>query len=97
MRNVLPIGIFVLGVIILADIGIGRIIYNMGGKEFFDVYMFKKYPAISNAHILFQASITIALLLASLFVILTQRFSPTDRHWAFATIGTVIGFWLRGL
>jgi len=40
--------------------------------------------------------ITLIILVASLFVILTKRYSPADRHWAYGALGTVIGFWLKG-
>jgi hypothetical protein len=36
------------------------------------------------------------LLLAALVVILSKRYAPTDKHWAYATVGTIIGFWLKG-
>jgi preprotein translocase subunit SecF len=39
--------------------------------------------------------VTIVLLTAALFVILSKRFQPKDKHWAYATIGTLIGFWLK--
>jgi hypothetical protein len=42
-----------------------------------------------------QEIITGILLLASLFVILAKRYSPADKHWAYATIGTIVGFWLH--
>jgi hypothetical protein len=32
---------------------------------------------------------------ASLHVILAKRYGPKDKHWAYATIGTIIGFWLN--
>ncbi len=38
--------------------------------------------------------ITVALMAASLFVILAKRYSPDDKRWAYATIGTILGFWL---
>jgi hypothetical protein len=43
-----------------------------------------------------QLVITFVLLAASLFVILSKRYAPTDRHWAYGTVGTLIGFWLKG-
>lgn len=42
-----------------------------------------------------QLIVSIVLLAASLFVILAQRYSPTERHWAYGTIGTLVGFWLK--
>lgn len=33
---------------------------------------------------------------ASLFVILRKDYGAKDNHWAYATIGTILGFWLRG-
>ncbi|HEV2396826.1 MAG TPA: hypothetical protein VGS27_07795 [Candidatus Sulfotelmatobacter sp.] len=40
--------------------------------------------------------VTSILLAGSLFVILAKRYQPSDRHWAYATIGTLVGYWLRG-
>ena len=41
-----------------------------------------------------QGVISIVVLAASLFVILSKRYSPRDKHWAYATVGTILGFWL---
>jgi hypothetical protein len=42
-----------------------------------------------------QIAISIALLWAALRVILSKAYGPTDKHWAYATIGTLLGYWLR--
>ena len=42
-----------------------------------------------------QTVISCAVLTASLFVILAKRYSPKDKHWAYATVGTLLGFWLH--
>lgn len=42
-----------------------------------------------------QIIVTFVILAACLFVILSKRFAQTDRHWAYGTIGTLIGFWLK--
>ncbi len=36
--------------------------------------------------------ISILLLGGALFVILLKRYTPTDRHWAYGTIGTLVGY-----
>ena len=36
------------------------------------------------------------VLIAALYVILSKRYPPKVEHWAYATVGTVLGFWLRG-
>jgi hypothetical protein len=36
------------------------------------------------------------LLVAALYVILTQKYATQDKHWAYGTIGTLLGFWLKG-
>ncbi len=38
--------------------------------------------------------ITVILLGASLFIILSSRYTPTDRHWAYATVAAILGFCL---
>lgn len=42
-----------------------------------------------------QIAISLILLAAALWVVLSQRYQPTDRHWAYGIIGTVVGFWLH--
>jgi hypothetical protein len=42
-----------------------------------------------------QVLVSIAVLGASLFVILSQRFGPQDAHWAYASAGTILGYWLK--
>ena len=39
-----------------------------------------------------QVTVSLVLLAASLFVILSRRYTPQDKHWAYATIGTLLGF-----
>ena len=40
--------------------------------------------------------VTVPLLFVSLYVVVTRRFQTHDKNWAYATIGTVVGFWLKG-
>jgi hypothetical protein len=42
-----------------------------------------------------QVIVTIALLPATLFVILSKQYAAKDKHWAYATVGLIIGFWLK--
>lgn len=40
--------------------------------------------------------ISLIVLAAALWVILSNKYAPKVEHWAYATIGTIVGFWLRG-
>ena len=40
--------------------------------------------------------VSVVLLSAGLFVILSESYDPNSKHWAYATVGTVLGFWLKG-
>ena len=42
-----------------------------------------------------QLVISAVLLIAALFVILTKKYPPQDKHWAYGALGTVVGFWLK--
>jgi hypothetical protein len=42
-----------------------------------------------------QIAVTLILLIASLFVILSAQYDANSKHWAFATVGTILGFWLK--
>lgn len=41
-------------------------------------------------------TVSCVVLFAALFVILSKNYPPTTEHWAYAAIGTIMGFWLRG-
>lgn len=43
----------------------------------------------------FSAAISMIVLLAALYVILSRKYPAKVEHWAYATVGTVLGFWLR--
>src|SRR6266487_925278 len=40
-----------------------------------------------------QAGLSAILLISGLWVILSKRYSPTDRHWAYGILGMIAGFW----
>jgi hypothetical protein len=42
-----------------------------------------------------QLLISAAVMVPSLFVILSAKYVGTDKNWAYATIGTLLGFWLK--
>jgi hypothetical protein len=42
-----------------------------------------------------EVFVSLALLAAALFVILSKRYDARDKHWAYTTIGMIAGFWLR--
>ena len=42
-----------------------------------------------------RIGITVAILAACLFIILAKRYAPKDKHWAYATGGTIVGYRLK--
>jgi hypothetical protein len=48
-----------------------------------------------DPRMIFHLILSPCLLLASLFVILAERYTPADKHWAHGTTGTIVGFWLK--
>jgi hypothetical protein len=42
-----------------------------------------------------RAILSLILFSGALWVILSRRYTPTDRHWAFGAVGTIVGFWLH--
>jgi hypothetical protein len=55
----------------------------------------KLTPWTSDIHIIMQVIVSIVLLSATLFIVLSKKYNPTDKHWAYATLGLIIGFWLK--
>jgi hypothetical protein len=50
-------------------------------------------PAVTREFM--QVNISIILLLASLYVILSSKYGPRDKHWAYGIVGTLIGYWFK--
>jgi hypothetical protein len=44
---------------------------------------------------LMQAVVSLAVLAASLFIILTHAFDQRARYWASCSVGMVVGYWLN--
>jgi hypothetical protein len=45
--------------------------------------------------LLMQAVVSMAVLAASLFIILNQGFDPVNKRWAYGSVGMVVGYWLK--
>jgi len=57
--------------------------------------MFAELKAGTRPYEIMQFLLSLVVASASLYVILSRRYAPKDKHWAYATIGTVVGFWLH--
>ena len=42
-----------------------------------------------------RIGVSVSVLAAALFVILSQRFTEDYSKWAFGMVGLVVGYWLR--
>jgi hypothetical protein len=57
-------------------------------------------PTVSPARFVYlvmigtRTGMSFVLLVAALWVILSKRYGPTDRHWAYGIIGMIVGYWL---
>lgn len=60
-----------------------------------NVAMFAELRAGTKPYQIMQILLSLVVAIASLYVILSGRYAPKDKHWAYATIGTVVGFWLH--
>jgi hypothetical protein len=88
---------------------IALFVVAVGGLWFFGHYTHELTPTISSqqpapiaaAPAYFSLAdvmrlvLSIILTIASLVVILWKGYGPKDKHWAYATIGTILGFWLN--
>ena len=48
-----------------------------------------------DAALLMRVSISLLVLIAALFIILSKQYDGDQQKWAFGTIGTVLGYWLK--
>jgi hypothetical protein len=42
-----------------------------------------------------QIAVTLIFVASSLFVVLSKKYAPAERHWAYGALGTILGFWLH--
>jgi len=42
-----------------------------------------------------QIVVSLSILATAIYVILSHSFDPQDKHWAYASAGTILGFWLK--
>ena len=43
-----------------------------------------------------QVVLTLALGGAAIWIIMGTEYGPDDKKWAYGTLGTVVGYWLKG-
>jgi hypothetical protein len=79
---------------------LGLILFGVACASFFFVPRY--WPEVGRhtlqetvARDAMQVVLSLVLAGASLFVILSHQYDPNDKHWAYGTVGTVLGFWLR--
>lgn len=53
-------------------------------------------PTISGTKFPMQAIVTLSVLAAALYVILSGHYQKEVLSWAFGTVAAFVGFWLRG-
>ena len=52
-------------------------------------------PALSVT-VSMQIVVTLAVLVAGLYVILDPSYAADDKKWGYGIVGTVVGYWLKG-
>jgi hypothetical protein len=53
-------------------------------------------PVMAPLRPIMQVLVTLAVLAVAFYVILDPGVAPDTQKWAMGTIGTLLGFWLRG-
>jgi len=52
-------------------------------------------PALASHEFLVRTVVSFTVLGCAIYVILSARFTPTEKNWAFGITGTILGYWLR--
>lgn len=69
-----------------------------GGSEGRDnsrIHSQRGVSALTGTSHLIQKIVSSVVLAAGLYVILSERYTATDAHWAYAAMGIIAGCWLR--
>ena len=64
-------------------------------KYFVSIISITGAVADNNITTYMPAFISVIVLIASLWVIQSKKYTPTDRHWAYGALGTIVGYWLH--
>jgi hypothetical protein len=43
-----------------------------------------------------QIGVSVIIAVPALYIVLSKEYPPQEKNWAFTTLGTILGFWLRG-
>jgi hypothetical protein len=86
--------------VIIICLAVGIIVFLVHGrlKDYAFPVIRSAPPARESSNVTksrVQIALTFVLLLASLYVVLSGQFMANDKHWAFGTMGTLLGFWFR--
>jgi hypothetical protein len=52
-------------------------------------------PIMINVKTMMMVLVSIAVLGASFYIILSREYDSDSEKWAFGVVGTIVGFWLR--
>jgi hypothetical protein len=42
-----------------------------------------------------QVALSLLFTAGSLYIIISPAYDPKDKHWAYGSAGTILGFWLK--
>jgi hypothetical protein len=73
-------------------------LFYAGRTDYFHS-LIRSYPTPAPldpvAGLLMKVVLSVTFGAASLYIILSQKYGPKDKHWAYGIAGLIIGFWLR--
>jgi uncharacterized membrane protein len=49
----------------------------------------------STVDVVIKVLVSVVILIAALFVILSRNYDAKTKHWAYGMVGLIIGFWLK--
>jgi hypothetical protein len=94
MRKVVPVLLFFAALATL----FGEEAFRIWRESHHDPHeLYDLWPGASfwTPTLIVQGAMTLIFVGACLYVIVSKRYGPAERHWAFGTLGTILGFWLR--
>ena len=81
--------------VVIAVLGIG-LLFLSGFFGYQSRYVRQWYSRYPSGSLTMQIGVSAVVLACGLYVILTGDYSEATEKWAFATTGTIVGYWLRG-
>ena len=94
----LPILLFVVTVaaLLFTSISTRKIVYYWAGVRTTDgISKRDKARSAFDPRTIMQIVVSLTILGCAVYIVLSRSYDPQEKHWAYGSAGTILGYWLK--